>query len=103
MKGLLLFKDKHLKILLALRDTSQSWHITSLAKASNTTYVHTCNFLVACEQLGITNSEKHGKIKLIKLTAKGIKLADMLSSAYAMMNSMEMEKVVEPLPPEPAK
>ena len=105
MKGLLLFKDKHLKILLALRDTSQGWHITSLAKASNTTYVHTCNFLVACEQLGITSSEKHGKIKLIKLTEKGIKLAEMLSNAYAMMTVMEKEVELAPKPqaPEPPK
>lgn len=105
MKGLLLFKDKHLKILLALRDTSQSWHITSLAKASNTTYVHTCNFLVACEQLGITSSEKHGKIKLIKLTEKGIKLAETLANAYSMMTVMEKEVELAPKPqlPEPAK
>ena len=104
MKGLLLFKDKHLKILLALRDTSQGWHITSLAKASNTTYVHTCNFLVACEQLGITSSEKHGKIKLIKLTERGAKLTEMLANAYALINTVEKkEPEAQPKPVEAQK
>lgn len=103
MKGGLLLKDKHIKILFALRDTTQSWYITTLAKASNTTYVHTCNFLGACENLGITGSEKHGKIKLIKLTEKGIKLADMLVNAYAIINSVEKEHEVQPKPPEVQK
>jgi predicted transcriptional regulator len=94
MNGIL-FKDKHLKILLALRDTTQNWYITTLAKASNTTYVHTCNFLVACENLGITENEKHGKIKLIKLTETGIKLADMLANAYSILNNAEKEKKEE--------
>ena len=95
MKGGILFKDKQLRILLALRDTTQNWYITSLAKASNTTYVHTCNFLSACESLGITGNEKHGKIKLIKLTENGIKLADTLANAYSILNSAEKEKKEE--------
>lgn len=103
MEGGILFKDKHLKILLALRDTTQSWYITTLAKASNTTYVHTCNFLGACESLGITGSEKHGKIKLIKLTERGVKLADMLANAYSIINSKEREKEVQPKQQEQAE
>lgn len=95
MVGGILFRDKHLKILLALRDTTQSWYISTLAKASNTTYVHTCNFLKVCEGLGITDSEKHGKIKLVKLTETGVKLADMLASAYSMVNSVENERAVQ--------
>jgi predicted transcriptional regulator len=95
MEGNLLFKVKHIKILLALRDTTQSWYITTLAKASNTTYVHTCNFVGACEHLGIIGSEKHGKIKMITLTEKGAKLADMLANAYSIVNGAEKEKEVQ--------
>lgn len=97
MANSILFKDKHIRILLALRDTTQSWYIASLAKASNTTYVHVCNFLNSCEDLGITGSEKHGKIKLIKLTEKGAKLAETIANAYSIVNSTEKEKEKEPL------
>ena len=103
MVGGILFKDKHLKILLALRDTGQSWYITTLAKASNTTYVHTCNFLMLCESLGITDSEKHGKIKQIKLTEKGARLAEMLAGAYSIVNGMDKETEAQPRQQEPAK
>ncbi len=74
----IILKQKQTRILLALRDTNQNWYISSLAKASNTTYVHACNFLATCEALGITSSEKHGKLKIIKLTEKGIRLADLV-------------------------
>jgi predicted transcriptional regulator len=95
MEGNLIFKGKHIRILLALRDTTQNWYITTLAKASDTTYVHTCNFIGACEHLGIIGSEKHGKIKLVKLTEKGARLAEMLAGAYSIVNGAEKEKEKE--------
>jgi len=82
----LIFKPKQLLIILALKDSTQGWYISTLAKAANATYVHTCNFLKECEKRGITTSEKHGKIKMVKLTERGIKIADMLNSAYSMIN-----------------
>jgi hypothetical protein len=60
MEGNLLFKVKHIKILLA-----------------------------------IIGSEKHGKIKMITLTEKGAKLADMLANAYSIVNGAEKEKEVQ--------
>lgn len=98
MRGTIFFKDKHIRIILALRDTSQSWYISSLAKASDTTYVHVCNFLGECEELGITGGEKHGKAKVIKLTEKGAKLAEMLAGAYSLVSragAVEKEQQVK--------
>ena len=93
----IILKTKQTAILLALRDTTQNWYISSLAKATNTTYVHACNFLVVCERLGITSSDKHGKLKLIKLTDKGIRLADMIIGINTII-TQEQQK-----PPEPQK
>ncbi len=88
----ILFKGKQLSIILALKDSGQSWYTSTLAKAAGATYVHTCNFINACARLGIVTSEKHGKIKEIKLTDKGAKLAEMLSSAYNLINSAPAEQ-----------
>lgn len=97
--GQILIKDKQAKILICLKDSTQNWYISSLAKVANTTYVHTCNFLINCEKLGITKSEKHGKIKTIKLTEKGMQIADSLSNIYNVINSAEQnagkQKAVE--------
>lgn len=78
----LIFKYKHARILLALRDKSQSWYIASLAKAAGATYVHTCNFVDSCEKIGFVASEKHGKEKMLKLTEKGSRIADMVAGIY---------------------
>lgn len=89
MNNNILLKQKQSRILVALRDTSQVWYISSLAKTSNTTYVHACNFLATCEALGIVTSEKHGKLKLIKLTEKGFRMADLIVS----MNNILAQEV----------
>jgi predicted transcriptional regulator len=91
----ILFKDKQLRMLLILKDSSQSWHLSSLAQHASSTYVHACNFVNACESLGIASSEKHGKIKTVKLTEKGYKLAELLESANAIVKSAP--KVAEPV------
>ncbi|HIH49865.1 MAG: hypothetical protein ABSE71_00605 [Candidatus Micrarchaeaceae archaeon] len=92
----IILKQKQVGILLALRDTSQSWYISSLAKATNTTYVHTCNFLAVCERLGITSSEKHGKLKLIKLTEKGLRLADMVININTIITPEQQKQPEQP-------
>ncbi len=78
----LIFKDKQLRIILALRDSSKDWNISDLAKATGTTYAHSCNFITACVKAGLVAGEKHGKIKVIRLSDKGKKVADSLYEAY---------------------
>jgi predicted transcriptional regulator len=92
----ILLKQKQSRIIIALKDTSQSWYISSLAKACDTTYVHACNFLAVCESMGITQSEKHGKLKVIKLTEKGLKLAEMLASVNSILAIQEQQQKPEP-------
>ena len=92
----ILFKDKQLKMLLTLKDSSQNWYLSTLAQHANSTYVHACNFVNACESLGIATSEKHGKIKTVKLTEKGYKLAELLESATSIIKSNA--KSAEPAP-----
>lgn len=92
MNNNIILKQKQARILLVLRDTSQNWYISTIAKATNTTYVHTCNFLATCESLGITTSEKHGKIKLIKLTEKGLRLAELILNVNSYVGPQEQKQ-----------
>lgn len=89
----MVFRSKQLKILLLLRDKTKNWYISTLAKSSGTTYVHACNFILQCEGYGITTSEKHGKIKVVKLTEKGLQLSEMLSSASELINSQQRQVI----------
>lgn len=97
MDSSILLKNKQSKILIALRDTSQSWYVSSLARITATTYVHACNFVNTCEKLGIVQSEKHGKLKVIKLTDKGLKIAEMLSGINSLISQVQQQ-----IPPRPA-
>ncbi|MCL4411281.1 MAG: MarR family winged helix-turn-helix transcriptional regulator [Candidatus Marsarchaeota archaeon] len=83
----IILKDKQAKILLYLRDNADSSYISNLAEYANATYVHTCNFINTCEQLGIVKSERHGKIKQIRLTDKGIQIANLIANMYSWLQS----------------
>ncbi len=72
--GMLLFKEKQVKLLTALIEEKE-WHIADLAKATGVTYIHTSNFVNRCERMGIMASEKHGRIKRVFLTEKGMDVA----------------------------
>jgi predicted transcriptional regulator len=92
MDSQIILKNKQARIILALRDTTQNWYIASLAKVSETTYVHACNFINTCESLGVVSSEKHGKTKSIKLTEKGMKIADAISNITMMMGQPQAQQ-----------
>ena len=100
----ILLKGKQAGILLALRDTNQSWYVSSLAKAAGTTYVHACNFINVCEDLNLVNCEKHGKLKVVKLTDKGTKVAEMLYGIVGLISHAEVapQQPVQPPQPQPA-
>ncbi|MGC8586726.1 MAG: winged helix DNA-binding protein [Candidatus Micrarchaeia archaeon] len=83
--GGLILKGKQAKIIIALKDKNQEWHIADLAKVANVTYVHTSNFIKACEQQGIVSYEKHGKIKVVKLTEKGDAVANEIANVVNIL------------------
>ena len=89
MRENILIREKQASILVALRDASKEWSVSSLAKASGTTYVHACNFLKECERLGLTTGERHGKMKVVRLTSKGARISEMMASIYSMVSGAE--------------
>ena len=86
MPGSILLKDKQAKLLLAINGALQDISISSLAKATGTTYVHASTFLSSCEVRGIVRNEKHGKAKIYRLTEKGKEIAEHLSELYALVS-----------------
>ncbi|MCL5430605.1 MAG: hypothetical protein M1504_04000 [Candidatus Marsarchaeota archaeon] len=95
----IIFKQKQAKILMAMRSTQQPWYISTLAKACDTTYVHTTNFINKCESLGLVTNVKHGRIKEIKLTDKGAQVADKLLDINNLLNQKQPQQ--PPQPPKP--
>ncbi len=81
----LLFKDKQSRLLLALNGNSKEWYISDLARETGVTYIHATKFIARCEEAGIIESEKHGRLKRIFLTEKGKSVA---ASILSIMNKI---------------
>jgi len=106
--GSLFFKEKQVKafLLMASTNNQQEWNISNLAKSSGITYVHLSRFINECERTGLVESTRHGRIKGIKLTQKGIEVASHLSSISNSLSKIEKaehteaEKEAEPKQPQ---
>ncbi|MEM0094372.1 MAG: MarR family winged helix-turn-helix transcriptional regulator [Candidatus Micrarchaeaceae archaeon] len=82
----IIFKKKHARLLLALKNKNKEWHISDLANDANVTYVHTTKFINECEKYGIISIEKHGRIKTINLTSKGNHIVESIQSIINDLN-----------------
>ena len=63
-------------MLIALKKISKARYGSVLAKEVDCTYSHAVKILQTLEKLGWVTFEKQGRIKLIKLTKKGLDVAD---------------------------
>lgn len=77
MKKLLL-RLKPCNIVLALKDANQEWYSSKLAQKAGATYVYAAKLLTQFEKDGIVTFEKKGRTKRVKLTEKGISIANAL-------------------------
>ncbi|MDE1869856.1 MAG: hypothetical protein KGH71_02615 [Candidatus Micrarchaeota archaeon] len=98
-QGALLFKEKQTKVLLAMLDKAQEWNTTSLARAAGATYVHTSKFLTRCEKMGLVQVTKHGKIKALTLSPKGIEVTEGIAKIVEKM-AAKLEEAPKTVPDE---
>ena len=76
----LFFRRKPAMMLIALNKVSRAKYGSQLAKEVDCTYSHAVKILQTLEVLGLVTFEKKGRIKLIKLTKKGMEVADSIST-----------------------
>jgi len=91
MKKLFL-KSKPSAVLLLLKDASQSWYPSKLARESKSSYVHVVNLLSKLRALGIVATEKKGKQNIYHLTEKGAMLASPLDDFSKKCDAYAQEK-----------
>ncbi|MCD4666412.1 winged helix DNA-binding protein [archaeon] len=70
------FRKKPAMILVSLRRGGRSKYGSILAKEVDCTYSHAVKILQEMEKARLVNFEKHGRIKSIKLTENGNKVAE---------------------------
>lgn len=70
------FRKKPALILVALRRSGKNRYGSVLAKEVDCTYSHAVKILQEMERAKLVSFEKHGRIKDIKLTDQGNKVAE---------------------------
>ncbi len=75
---------KPCRMLLVLKDHDAKY-ITELAKESGATYVHTTKLIRNLEKKGIVTISANGKKRMVKLTEKGVKIANALAEVMSAL------------------
>ena len=77
-------RPKPCRIMLALRDNESSWHLSKIAKTTDTTYVYVTGLMTQLQKSGWVTIEPRGKKRIVKLTDKGLKLANIINEFKLM-------------------
>jgi predicted transcriptional regulator len=80
------FRKKPALMLVALKKSSRARYGSILAKEVDCTYSHAVKILQGLERLGLVTFEKKGRIKLIKLTKKGLEIADNIDNIKNLLS-----------------
>jgi len=73
-------------MLIQLKKHQKPRYASLLSKEVDCTYSHTVRILQELEKRGIIEFDKKGRLKLIKLTKTGKKIADCLEQLQSLFN-----------------
>lgn len=74
----LFMRPKPCRILTLLRDQESSWHLSKIAKNSDTTYVYVTKLISTMNKGGLVTINEKGKKRIVKLSEKGIAIANII-------------------------
>lgn len=80
------FRRKPALMLVALKKHSKARYGSILAKEVDCTYSHAVKILQTLEKLNLVEFERHGRIKLIRLTKKGEDIANNIDDIKKLIN-----------------
>ena len=79
------FRRKPALMLVSLKKNTRMRYGSILAKEVDCTYSHAVKILQTLEDLKLVDFEKRGRIKVIKLTKKGVDVADAIENIQKLI------------------
>ncbi len=79
-------REKPVSVLLILKDTTKKWHLSRIAKATDTTYVYVTHFISILAGKEIVTVQPEGKLRIVTLTDKGREFANRLEEIKKLEN-----------------
>ena len=83
----LFFRRKPAMMLLALKRVNKAKYGSVLAKEVDCTYSHAVKILQILEELGLVVFEKKGRIKIIRLTKRGLEISEHIDSIKRIVDN----------------
>lgn len=80
-------RPKPCRIMMLLREPDSVWHLSKLAKGSDTTYVYVTKLMSELSKNGIVTIEPKGKKRIVRLTDKGARVANAIFELRKMLES----------------
>lgn len=82
---MLFMKEKQVAALITLKDQNATWHLSKIARQAGSTYVYITKLMSILEKKGLVTLETKGKKRLVKLTEKGLKVANLLDETKGQL------------------
>ena len=79
------FRRKPALMLVSLKKNTRMRYGSVLAKEVDCTYSHAVKILQTLEELKLVEFEKKGRIKIIRLTKKGVEVADAIEEIQKLV------------------
>lgn len=80
-------RPKPCRIMMLLRDSESPWHLSKLAKGSDTTYVYVTKLVTQMQKEGLVTIEPKGKKRMVRLTEKGMRVANAIHELKNIIES----------------
>ena len=87
-----IFFQKKSKLLLLSLSKGTIKYVSEISIEIKTTYAHTFNLIKYMENDGILKTKKKGRIKFVKLTSKGLQLADLVEKFDTILKEKSKKK-----------
>jgi predicted transcriptional regulator len=82
-------KPKPCRIMTVLKCSDTSWHLSKIAKETDTTYVYVTKLVSSLEKKGYLQIESRGKKRIVKLTDKGLRVANAIDDLGSKFEDQE--------------
>ncbi len=80
-------RPKPCRIMVTLKDPGSTWYLSKIAVATGTTYVYVTRLVSKLEKGGYLQVEAKGKKRIVRLTERGLLVANAITDLGSRLDS----------------
>lgn len=80
-----LLRVKPARVITTLKDASSTWYVSNTARRAGLSYIHATKLLIGFEKDGLVFFERRGRQKQVRLTEKGMAIANLLDELLSRL------------------